>query len=112
MLAKRLINVQSISEFLEGKIHNTFPAHTLPQHFFGVLFTFLGQMISKLKHTCDFDYTSKLVRMFNDIAISKELLEEFRRSTKDAGKSTMHFKTTQTRRIPSETSLAFSNTLS
>lgn len=37
-----------------------------------------ASMISKLKQTCGFDYTSKLQRMFQDIGVSKDLNEQFR----------------------------------
>jgi len=57
MLAKRLIHSTSASEYLEG------------------------QMISKLKQNCGYEYTSKLARMFNDMSLSRELLERFKSST-------------------------------
>eukprot|EP01125_Pyxidicula_operculata_P001267 TRINITY_DN11172_c0_g1_i1.p1 TRINITY_DN11172_c0_g1~~TRINITY_DN11172_c0_g1_i1.p1 ORF type:complete len:760 (-),score=149.56 TRINITY_DN11172_c0_g1_i1:60-2042(-) len=57
MLAKRLINATTISEYLEG------------------------HMISKLKQTCGYEYTAKLARMFNDMNISSELEERFRESS-------------------------------
>lgn len=53
MFAKRLIHGTSASEYLEG------------------------QMISKLKQNCGYDYTSKLGRMFGDMSVSKELMERF-----------------------------------
>lgn len=53
MLAKRLIHGSSASEYLES------------------------QMINKLKQNCGFEYTSKLVRMFSDISVSKDMLENF-----------------------------------
>ena len=37
-----------------------------------------ASMISKLKQTCGFEYTSKLQRMFQDIGVSKDLNEQFR----------------------------------
>lgn len=37
-----------------------------------------SSMISRLKQMCGFEYTSKLQRMFNDMATSKDLNEEFR----------------------------------
>nr|CAB3234679.1 cullin-1-like [Phallusia mammillata] len=37
-----------------------------------------AQMISRLKQTCGFEYTSKLQRMFQDIGVSKDLNENFR----------------------------------
>lgn len=54
MLAKRLINGTSASEFLEG------------------------QMITKLKQNCGFDYTAKLARMFRDMSLSRGLQDSFR----------------------------------
>jgi len=36
-------------------------------------------MISKLKQACGFEYTSKLQRMFQDIGVSKDLNEQFKR---------------------------------
>jgi cullin 1 len=35
-------------------------------------------MIMKLKQNCGFEYTAKLVRMFNDMSLSKELQDYFR----------------------------------
>lgn len=37
-----------------------------------------ASMISKLKQSCGFEYTSKLQRMFQDIGVSKDLNEQFR----------------------------------
>jgi len=54
MLAKRLIHFASASDEAEGN------------------------MISKLKDACGFEYTSKLQRMFGDIAVCKELNDEFK----------------------------------
>jgi len=56
MLAKRLIHGTSVSDFLEG------------------------QMISKLKQNCGYEYTSKLARMFSDMAVSREIQERFKES--------------------------------
>ena len=55
MLAKRLVQHMSASDDAEAS------------------------MISKLKQTCGFEYTSKLQRMFQDIGVSKDLNEQFRR---------------------------------
>ncbi|GIY55130.1 cullin-1 [Caerostris darwini] len=38
-----------------------------------------ASMISKLKQACGFEYTSKLQRMFQDIGVSKDLNEQFRK---------------------------------
>jgi len=57
LLAKRLINGTSASHFSEG------------------------QMIAQLKQNCGVDYTAKLARMFNDMGVSEELLENFRSSS-------------------------------
>jgi cullin 1 len=54
MLAKRLIHGTSASDDLES------------------------QMISKLKQNCGYEYTSKLVRMFNDMTVSKTLQDKFK----------------------------------
>ncbi|KXS12601.1 Cullin-domain-containing protein [Gonapodya prolifera JEL478] len=54
MLAKRLVNEASASDDLETS------------------------MISKLKEACGFEYTSKLQRMFSDMALSKDLNTAFR----------------------------------
>ncbi|CAF5186455.1 unnamed protein product, partial [Rotaria sp. Silwood1] len=35
-------------------------------------------MISKLKQACGFAYTSKLQRMFQDICVSKNLIDQYR----------------------------------
>jgi len=59
MLAKRLINGTSANEFLEG------------------------QMITKLKQNCGYEYTTKLARMFSDMSLSKELSENFKNYIKD-----------------------------
>ena len=56
MLAKRLVGHLSASDDAEAS------------------------MISKLKQACGFEYTSKLQRMFQDIGLSKDLNESFRRS--------------------------------
>lgn len=55
MLAKRLVGHMSASDDAEAS------------------------MISKLKQACGFEYTSKLQRMFQDIGLSKDLNEQFRR---------------------------------
>lgn len=55
MLAKRLVQHMSASDDAEAS------------------------MISKLKQACGFEYTSKLQRMFQDIGVSKDLNEHFRR---------------------------------
>ncbi|XP_049781990.1 cullin-1-like isoform X1 [Schistocerca cancellata] len=54
MLAKRLVHHMSASDDAEAS------------------------MISKLKQTCGFEYTSKLQRMFQDIGVSKDLNEMFK----------------------------------
>ncbi|XP_049272257.1 cullin-1 [Rhipicephalus sanguineus] len=55
MLAKRLVQHMSASDDAEAS------------------------MISKLKQACGFEYTSKLQRMFQDIGVSKDLNEQFRK---------------------------------
>ena len=55
MLAKRLVHHMSASDDAEAS------------------------MISKLKQACGFEYTSKLQRMFQDIGVSKDLNERFKR---------------------------------
>ncbi|KAB7504069.1 Cullin-1 [Armadillidium nasatum] len=55
MLAKRLVQHMSASDDTEAA------------------------MISKLKQACGFEYTSKLQRMFQDIGVSKDLNDKFRR---------------------------------
>ncbi|KAF2231085.1 Cullin [Viridothelium virens] len=54
MLAKRLVNITSVSEDAETS------------------------MISKLKEACGFEYTNKLQRMFQDMQISKDLNSSYR----------------------------------
>lgn len=54
MLAKRLISFSSASDDAEGN------------------------MISKLKDACGFEYTSKLQRMFQDMALCKDLNDQFK----------------------------------
>ena len=44
-----------------------------------------ASMISKLKQACGFEYTSKLQRMFQDIGVSKDLNENFRRHLSNTG---------------------------
>merc|ERR1712223_684727 len=63
MLAKRLVQHQSASDDAEAS------------------------MISKLKQACGFEYTSKLQRMFQDIGVSKDLNEQFRRHLNETLKS-------------------------
>ena len=55
MLAKRLVQHMSASDDAEAS------------------------MISKLKQACGFEYTSKLQRMFQDVGVSKDLNEAFRK---------------------------------
>ena len=55
MLAKRLVQHMSASDDAEAS------------------------MISKLKQACGFEYTSKLQRMFQDVGVSKDLNETFRK---------------------------------
>lgn len=55
MLAKRLVQHMSASDDAEAS------------------------MISKLKQACGFEYTSKLQRMFQDIGVSKDLNEQFKK---------------------------------
>jgi cullin 1 len=55
MLAKRLVQSMSASDDAEAS------------------------MITKLKQACGFEYTSKLQRMFQDIGLSKDLIDQFRR---------------------------------
>ena len=55
LLAKRLINHMSASDDAEAS------------------------MISKFKQSCGFEYTTKLQRMFQDIGLSKDLNEKFKK---------------------------------
>eukprot|EP01129_Flabellula_baltica_P013543 TRINITY_DN6306_c0_g1_i1.p1 TRINITY_DN6306_c0_g1~~TRINITY_DN6306_c0_g1_i1.p1 ORF type:complete len:755 (+),score=152.75 TRINITY_DN6306_c0_g1_i1:44-2308(+) len=57
LLAKRLIFKTSVSEYLEGHV------------------------ISQLRQVCGHEYTSKITRMFNDMAFSRDLTEEFKDQT-------------------------------
>lgn len=59
MLAKRLVHHTSASDDAEA------------------------YMITKLKQTCGFEYTSKLQRMFQDIGVSKDINERFKGSLTD-----------------------------
>ena len=61
MLAKRLVQHMSASDDAEAS------------------------MISKLKQTCGFEYTSKLQRMFQDTGVSKDLNENFKKHLGDSG---------------------------
>lgn len=65
-LAKRLVNAMSTSDDAESS------------------------MISKLKDTCGYDYTSKLQRMFTDIGISKDLNEQFKAHQQNQVASSRH----------------------
>ncbi|KAI1290136.1 Cullin-1 [Halotydeus destructor] len=60
MLAKRLVSHMSASDDAEAS------------------------MISKLKQACGFEYTSKLQRMFQDITLSKELNDSFKKHLQNA----------------------------
>jgi len=46
-----------------------------------------ASMISKLKQACGFEYTSKLQRMFQDVGVSKDLNEQFRRHMENCNDS-------------------------
>ena len=61
MLAKRLVQHMSASDDAEAS------------------------MISKLKQACGFEYTSKLQRMFQDIGVSKDLNENFKKHLSNSG---------------------------
>jgi cullin 1 len=61
MLAKRLVQHMSASDDAEAS------------------------MISKLKQACGFEYTSKLQRMFQDIGVSKDLNENFKKHLLNTG---------------------------
>eukprot|EP00005_Dracoamoeba_jomungandri_P001963 CAMPEP_0174261182 /NCGR_PEP_ID=MMETSP0439-20130205/11275_1 /TAXON_ID=0 /ORGANISM="Stereomyxa ramosa, Strain Chinc5" /LENGTH=759 /DNA_ID=CAMNT_0015345615 /DNA_START=55 /DNA_END=2334 /DNA_ORIENTATION=+ len=66
-LAKRLIHGSSASEDLEGT------------------------MIGKLKSACGYEYTSKLQRMFQDMSVSRDLLERFRDYMEASGDKSLDF---------------------
>jgi len=61
MLAKRLVQHMSASDDAEAS------------------------MISKLKQACGFEYTSKLQRMFQDIGVSKDLNDKFKKHLGNSG---------------------------
>lgn len=61
MLAKRLVNQTSASDDAEAN------------------------MISKLKQACGFEYTSKLQRMFQDVGVSKDLNDQFKKFLSNSG---------------------------
>lgn len=63
MLAKRLVSHQSASDDAEAS------------------------MISKLKQACGFEYTSKLQRMFQDVHLSKDLNDAFKKHVASSGSS-------------------------
>lgn len=63
MLAKRLVQHMSASDDAEAS------------------------MISKLKHSCGFEYTSKLQRMFQDIGLSKDLNELFKKHLSESSEA-------------------------
>ncbi|XP_039284898.1 cullin-1 [Nilaparvata lugens] len=64
MLAKRLVQHMSASDDAEAS------------------------MISKLKQACGFEYTSKLQRMFQDVGVSKDLNEQFRKKLSESSEPT------------------------
>ncbi|XP_061726597.1 cullin-1 isoform X5 [Cydia pomonella] len=66
MLAKRLVQHMSASDDAEAS------------------------MISKLKQACGFEYTSKLQRMFQDIGVSKDLNENFRKHMSNSSEPSLH----------------------
>ncbi|XP_050673602.1 cullin-1 [Leptidea sinapis] len=66
MLAKRLVQHMSASDDAEAS------------------------MISKLKQACGFEYTSKLQRMFQDIGVSKDLNENFRKHIANSSEVPLH----------------------
>ncbi|KAG7312669.1 Cullin-1 [Plutella xylostella] len=66
MLAKRLVQHMSASDDAEAS------------------------MISKLKQACGFEYTSKLQRMFQDIGVSKDLNENFRKHLSMSSEAPLH----------------------
>lgn len=66
MLAKRLVQHMSASDDAEAS------------------------MISKLKQACGFEYTSKLQRMFQDIGVSKDLNENFRKHMANSSEQPLH----------------------
>ncbi|KAJ2938164.1 hypothetical protein O0L34_g18505 [Tuta absoluta] len=66
MLAKRLVQHMSASDDAEAS------------------------MISKLKQACGFEYTSKLQRMFQDIGVSKDLNENFRKHMSNSSEQPLH----------------------
>merc|ERR1739838_542331 len=61
MLAKRLVQHMSASDDAEAS------------------------MISKLKQACGFEYTNKLQRMFQDVGVSKDLNENFKKHLGNSG---------------------------
>lgn len=63
MLAKRLVQHMSASDDAEAS------------------------MISKLKQACGFEYTSKLQRMFQDIGVSKDLNDQFKKHVNNSADS-------------------------
>jgi len=63
MLAKRLVQHMSTSDDAEAS------------------------MISKLKQACGFEYTSKLQRMFQDVGVSKDLNEHFKKHLDGTGEN-------------------------
>ncbi|XP_054266813.1 cullin-1-like [Macrosteles quadrilineatus] len=46
-----------------------------------------ASMISKLKQACGFEYTSKLQRMFQDVGVSKDLNDQFRRHMENSNEN-------------------------
>ncbi|KAG8042139.1 hypothetical protein G9C98_000130 [Cotesia typhae] len=67
LLAKRLVNQMSASDDAEAS------------------------MISKMKAACGFEYTSKLQRMFQDIGLSKDLNEKFKKMVAKSSNEKLDF---------------------
>eukprot|EP01104_Vermistella_antarctica_P019088 TRINITY_DN7318_c0_g1_i1.p1 TRINITY_DN7318_c0_g1~~TRINITY_DN7318_c0_g1_i1.p1 ORF type:complete len:767 (-),score=261.67 TRINITY_DN7318_c0_g1_i1:152-2452(-) len=84
-----LNDVMTIFKYIEEKdVYQTFYAKALSRRLISQQSSSddtESLMISKLKHACGFEYTSKLQRMFTDMSVSHDLQENFKeyRETQD-----------------------------
>lgn len=78
-----LSDVMTVFKFIEDKdVFQTFYSKMLAKRLIHATSTnedWEGSMIAKLRQSCGFEYTSKLQRMFQDMSLSRDLLDEFRK---------------------------------
>jgi cullin 1 len=78
-----LCDVMTVFKFIEDKdVFQTFYSKMLAKrliHGTSANEDWEGSMIAKLRQSCGFEYTSKLQRMFQDMGVSRDLNDEFRK---------------------------------